>query len=90
MNIKIWVCDPQNLDHVEAQTYTNYQGLSISEIKRAFGRACVLAPEVGAFPHMGGHNKPVKILKIFPTKAEDNAGLDIAKVIQNYKDWGSK
>ena len=53
------------------------------------GTECVSTPEVGNFPHMGGNSKPVKINKIVATRAEDNAGMDIANVIERYNDWGS-
>ena len=88
--IRITVSNPQNLNDAEDQVYTNYNGLSTVEIIEALGNDCVLAPEVGNFPHMGGHNKPVKITGIVATLAEDNAGLDIANVIERYKDWGSR
>ena len=89
-NIKIWVSSPQNLEDTEEQVYTNYNGLTVEHINSVFGKECVLHPVVGNFPQMGGSNKPVRIVKIFPTRSEDNAGMDIAIVLERYKDWGSK
>jgi hypothetical protein len=88
-NIKIWVNSPQNSGDTEAQTYTNYNGLTLLEVKRAFGNECVLAPELGNFPHIGGNNKPVRIAGINGTRSEDNAGMDISVVIERYKNWCS-
>ena len=87
-NIRIVVANPQKLEETEAQIYANYKRLTVEEIAKGFGKECVLAPEIGNFPHMGGHNKPVQIVGIFATHSEDNAGLDISSVIRKYQDWG--
>ena len=89
-NIKIRISNPQDWRDVEEQVYTNYDGLAVEEISKIFRVGSVLAPEVGNFPHMGGHNKPVKITGLVATLDEDNAGLDIANVIERYKDWGGE
>ena len=52
------------------------------------GKECVLAPEIGNFPHMSGTNNPVKITSISSTRNDDNAGMDIKEVISRYNDWG--
>ena len=88
MNIRIWVCNPRNLKDCEVQTYSNYSGLTVAEIREDLMNVSV-TPEVGNFPHMGGTNSPVKITNISATGDEDNAGLDIKEVISRFKGWGS-
>lgn len=88
MNMLICTANTQNLKDVECQVYSNYQCLTLSEIHNILGKECVLAPEIGNFPHMSGTNNPVKITSISSTRNDDNAGMDIKEVISRYNDWG--
>ena len=87
-NIKIRVSNPLDLRDMKEQVYTNYGGLTLEAILKDLSMGVVLPPEVGNFPPVGGHNKYVKITGVVDTFDEDNAGLDIANVIERYTGWG--
>lgn len=85
-NVKLTICSVNDSSIAEVQVYTNYNGLTTGTISLMVGKDKELAPEIGNFPHMSGHNLPVRILEVVATLDEDNAGMDISNVLDTYKE----
>lgn len=85
-NIRITVSSVDDTDIREAQVYSNYGGITTGTISLMVGKGKTMPPEIGNFPHVSGHNQPVKILHVEPTDDEDNAGVDVSEILERYKE----
>lgn len=88
-NINLVICDPENHRVAEDQTYYNESNLTLGQIALMMGKDKTMPPEIGNFPHMAGHGKPVKILEASITDDEEQSSLDVSEILERYKELGN-
>jgi len=82
-NIKISVSSTHS-DIKESQIYTNNTKIKLAKLKHLLRNKIVGTEvmDVANFPHMSGTNQPVMIAHVWPTKLDDNTGIDVTDIIK--------